>query len=1173
MAAVDFSRENLSTLTRDGISDELFKLMWAKDELSFSPLLNMPDTIIYKYGQPITWYFTSADGRIKKKNKHNLISAKIEQAFNKHILGYDVIAYFITMSSDLDQTRHTDIPTVIEYFDRQSLNNFLYNHKKEVNGILQRFIEPKSTHNEIIRAIWSPKLCLLERAENKHELHDHRFGLYERCVVYEGPDYYYTSEPLRGPVLSGQIQKLLEAVVSHVAEVTFGQKQLTRIVLNFKVDSRDKIWMLYSTSIRSMDMLEYIPPVGAPRRSLVNLDSVVSLAPTVHLNPSKSYQKIIPKQRKQCLSCGNEVLEELRHSVAYKHVMRHYEHVLLLLRSLNPPSSTAKSGVRTPIASSNNSHVTTAITVPWPPNDEIIHATGGVGFGCLHLDDPDYDPTAPKRRLNTPTSIKYKRIEDIEIPPILAYLHPKLTTETYKRCRPDPLFQQKTLLVCEDCYLVYAEFATMLLRMGENMKRLMGTSTMNSPLLMPGSTDTVGSNNRPSSADWRAISTAASTSHPYPPTTAHTTHNHNHNNARGLKHEQSALDAAIGLRTSDSRVQPVFPSAIFRASTIDSQSQSQSYAGQQSPFPFQLSTAHTAAGTEGDQQKEMFKGGLMEASQATLQYDPNEVQAVIAERERRFFKEISLNPQLRDQHPLQHMLTAQNKLRLVDQQSGVLMSNAANKTESVFGTSYGKQPGDQYHKYGAYAVEVPYAISGEIVLPSRYKQRVKQQMKEKQKKKLQALRTFLSEQQAAEEEGNYADDGNHNHNHEHNTKKHGKSGGSVKTQQSTSSQQYRDFLQQSLAEVTGQVEAAQPTHKPSATAAAVLSAEDSHKLHGSKSMPAITKNDSNNNAMSRTMSLPVQPPQDATSSKVAQKLRQETEGQRHVQSAPTLGIAAVQDNDDEEAGNYDEEQEEEGEGSISALASPMMQNPGAGSVVLQGDEEEEDEDEREEQELLILPSYATGQEPAQVQEQGEPTGSDSSSIGHGTNNLDQMSIGSSRGLSLAGDNLMLIPNAASNINGSNVNGGESMLSAEREGGVNGVITTESSIVHSGSVASTHDSMRMQTDLLLNMDVPITPLAPIVAAPADDSTAIDSSAPTAEIIAKPAEITVDGEVVNETKGSEVAEPGTEEDRQIEPEQESYHQASEPDKAQESAVAPVESAKSKKETNKEVISKLE
>jgi hypothetical protein len=176
------------SIVGDGVSFEFFNLIWTKDELNFAPSINIPDTVIYKFGQPTAWYFTSTNGRVKRKNRQNLMNARIEEGFTKQLLGYDVIASYISLNNNVENANENPASTV-EFLDRNGLNEFLYKRKKH-NGILQRFIEPKGTKNETIRAIWSPKVCLLERAENIYHLHDHRYGIYERSVTFEGPDYY-----------------------------------------------------------------------------------------------------------------------------------------------------------------------------------------------------------------------------------------------------------------------------------------------------------------------------------------------------------------------------------------------------------------------------------------------------------------------------------------------------------------------------------------------------------------------------------------------------------------------------------------------------------------------------------------------------------------------------------------------------------------------------------------------------------------------------------------------------------------------------------------------------------------------------------------------------------------------------------------------------------------------
>ena len=48
----------------------------------------------------------------------------------------------------------------------------------------------------MVRAIWSPKMCLLERRVNSRQLHDRRYGIYERAVTYDGPDIYSNASEL-----------------------------------------------------------------------------------------------------------------------------------------------------------------------------------------------------------------------------------------------------------------------------------------------------------------------------------------------------------------------------------------------------------------------------------------------------------------------------------------------------------------------------------------------------------------------------------------------------------------------------------------------------------------------------------------------------------------------------------------------------------------------------------------------------------------------------------------------------------------------------------------------------------------------------------------------------------------------------------------------------------------
>ena len=139
-------------------------------------------------------------------------------------------------------------------------DEFLQHGRNNKSGILQRFIAPHGggTHNSQIRAIWTPKLCVLERRRTRQDLHDNRFALYERCITFDGPDVHSVSVPLRGTVLSGRVESICNEIVKHISDVSAENTSGTsgkylpstskksvvdksflgvaRMVVNFKVD-------------------------------------------------------------------------------------------------------------------------------------------------------------------------------------------------------------------------------------------------------------------------------------------------------------------------------------------------------------------------------------------------------------------------------------------------------------------------------------------------------------------------------------------------------------------------------------------------------------------------------------------------------------------------------------------------------------------------------------------------------------------------------------------------------------------------------------------------------------------------------------------------------------------------------------------------------------------------
>jgi len=314
---------------------------------------------------------------------------------------------------------------------------------------LQRFIAPHGggQHNSQIRAIWTPKLCILERRRTKKNLHDQRFALYERAITFDGPDVHSVSLPLRGTVLGGKIERICDEIVNHITQVSAqnlftdnqvgsysGANEVMRMIVNFKVDGNGKIWILWSNSIRLQrgDKVGRRPvesidsAVSLPRNAPepLDLDTLVRIPSSVKLTQSANHNPQLNSGNKLtaviCPSCNKSDCEDYFQHIPYKTVIQHFEKTMEMLKS------------------NTESHPSDM----WPPEDRFLKAAGGVGFGAL-----------PAQLIGC----RVKKEETFVIPPVVRKIQPNLRLRGYQMYRSDPLFLSKSCRVCEDCFLAYAK--------------------------------------------------------------------------------------------------------------------------------------------------------------------------------------------------------------------------------------------------------------------------------------------------------------------------------------------------------------------------------------------------------------------------------------------------------------------------------------------------------------------------------------------------------------------------------------------------------------------------------------------------------------------------------------------------------------------------------------------
>lgn len=83
------------------------------------PSIQVPDTVFYKFDQPVQWYFTFENG-VKKKLKNKLTKEDVERAFLKNVPASGVVAMYFYYITEEKQKK-----IVFEYYDAENFSNYL----------------------------------------------------------------------------------------------------------------------------------------------------------------------------------------------------------------------------------------------------------------------------------------------------------------------------------------------------------------------------------------------------------------------------------------------------------------------------------------------------------------------------------------------------------------------------------------------------------------------------------------------------------------------------------------------------------------------------------------------------------------------------------------------------------------------------------------------------------------------------------------------------------------------------------------------------------------------------------------------------------------------------------------------------------------------------------------
>ena len=221
-------------------------------------------SVTYIYQTKAHWYYTEPkDLSLSTKLKRDLSNRNIIEGFAKddlmlrgeHTPKSEIIAVYIRSFRDPEK-KDGSIVTMFDYMDIPTLRTFLYAppHAKQNNGILQRWVDSKGENNTVLRVTWTPRHAEVERRQSRRPLEKgfvkKLAQLYRRVATFEGPEALSVVSPMSGEFPRSAMIEAAEAIVGHLQSAGRTAAKVARIQLYFKIDSKDRVWLMWCSSLR-----------------------------------------------------------------------------------------------------------------------------------------------------------------------------------------------------------------------------------------------------------------------------------------------------------------------------------------------------------------------------------------------------------------------------------------------------------------------------------------------------------------------------------------------------------------------------------------------------------------------------------------------------------------------------------------------------------------------------------------------------------------------------------------------------------------------------------------------------------------------------------------------------------------------------------------------------------
>jgi hypothetical protein len=249
-----------------GLVPQFYAFLWSKNNLLQTrcqhhkcPLIVIPDTIVLEGRQPTFWYFTSLKtGTMQRRSKDIDMEAACEILQNKSDPGLDVVASLIDL-------KRGHFQPAVHYLTQALLAKYCSagSSKSSLCSVLQVYNQPKGTSNFVIRVEWTRDEVRMDSCININKLSDMSLPVPDRTSTSD--DRNCVMIPLHGNVLAEQLSNMSACITDHIQFISGNRFSVGRMVCNYRIDSSDRVWLLWCETLDLIDNTRVAPAAVVPR--------------------------------------------------------------------------------------------------------------------------------------------------------------------------------------------------------------------------------------------------------------------------------------------------------------------------------------------------------------------------------------------------------------------------------------------------------------------------------------------------------------------------------------------------------------------------------------------------------------------------------------------------------------------------------------------------------------------------------------------------------------------------------------------------------------------------------------------------------------------------------------------------------------------------------------------